>query len=195
MEKRLRAKLTYANVIATLALFLALGGGAAYAASTLGRNTVGTGQLKKAAVTGVKVKDGTLGVSDFKPGELLRGERGERGPAGERGPQGAPGATSAVVRYGSEGKPKNGEEGSSYAACLAGESVTGGGFEFLEEEGPENFEYVVLADRASLEVVDGGVTEYPVPDDGAAASGWMVAMDNETSETFYFRAYAICVRP
>jgi hypothetical protein len=186
--------LTYANVIATLALFLALGGGGAYAASTLGRNTVGTGQLKKGAVTGAKVKDGTLAASDFRPGELLRGEHGERGPAGERGPRGAPGATNAVVRYGSEGKPKNGEEGSSYAACLAGESVTGGGFEFLEE-GPESFEYSILTDRASLEELNGGVTEYPAPADGAAASGWMVAMDNETSDTFYFRAYVICVRP
>ena len=45
MRKRLRARLTYANVIATLALFLALGGGAAYAAS-LGKNSVGTKQLK-----------------------------------------------------------------------------------------------------------------------------------------------------
>ena len=38
--KKLRTKLTYANVIATLALFLALGGGAALAAGSLGKNTV-----------------------------------------------------------------------------------------------------------------------------------------------------------
>ena len=79
MLERLRPRLTYANMIATLALFLALGGGAAYAASTLGKNTVGAKQLKKNAVTGAKVKDGSLSAGDFKAGQL---------PAGERGPQG-----------------------------------------------------------------------------------------------------------
>ena len=197
MEKRLRPRLTYANVIATLALFLALGGGAAYAASTLGKNTVGSGQLKKGAVTGAKVKDGTLAATDFRPGQLPRGERGERGergPAGEPGPQGAPGATDAVIRYGTEGKPKQGEDGESYAACLPGEAVTGGGFEFLQE-GPESFEYRVLADRPSGEEASDDGIEYPTPADGAAARGWVAAIDNETSGTFYFRAYAVCARP
>lgn len=122
MGERLRLRLTYANVIATLSLFLALGGGAAYAATHLSRNSVGTKQLKKDAVTSAKIKDGSLLAADFKSGQL---------PAGERGPQGAPGApgaTSAVVRYGEEGKPKEGEGGESYASCRAGEAVTGGRF-------------------------------------------------------------------
>jgi hypothetical protein len=63
--KRLRPKLTYANVIATLALFLALGGGA-YAASQLPKNSVGTKQLKKSAVTAAKIKDGAVTGSKIK---------------------------------------------------------------------------------------------------------------------------------
>jgi hypothetical protein len=58
MEKW-RPRLTYANVIATLALFIALGGGA-YAAAKLPNNSVGTKQLKKGAVTGQKVAANTL---------------------------------------------------------------------------------------------------------------------------------------
>ena len=54
--KRLRPKLTYANVVATLALFIAVGGASAFAASQLGKNTVGPKQLKKNAVTTAKVK-------------------------------------------------------------------------------------------------------------------------------------------
>jgi hypothetical protein len=54
--KKIRGKLTYANVIATLALFLVLTGGAAYAASHLGKNSVGTKQLKKNSVTSAKIK-------------------------------------------------------------------------------------------------------------------------------------------
>jgi len=41
---RVRGRVTYANVVATLALFLALGGGA-YAAFKLPANSVGTRQL------------------------------------------------------------------------------------------------------------------------------------------------------
>jgi hypothetical protein len=48
-------RLTYANVIASLALFLALGGGAVYAASHKA-NQVGTGKLKQNAVTAGKIK-------------------------------------------------------------------------------------------------------------------------------------------
>lgn len=45
MKNRLRLKLTYANVIATIALFLALGGGA-WAATAFPRNSVGSAQIK-----------------------------------------------------------------------------------------------------------------------------------------------------
>jgi hypothetical protein len=58
--QRLRAKLTYANVMATIAVFIALGGAAAYAASKLPKNSVGTKQIKNGAVTGAKVKKNTL---------------------------------------------------------------------------------------------------------------------------------------
>ena len=186
--KRPRPKLTYANVIATLALFLALGGGAAYAASQVAKNSVGTRQLRKNAVTAEKVKDGSLLRRDFKAGEL---------PAGERGPQGvpgAPGATDVVVRYGTEGKPKNNEEDLSIARCLPGETVTGGGFDFLDPP-PENFEYTLLANRPSIEAISEGSTVYPPPAEGSEATGWLVAMGNETGATFYFRAYAMCARP
>jgi hypothetical protein len=39
--RRIRSKVTYANVVATLALFVALGG-SAYAATQLPKNSVGT---------------------------------------------------------------------------------------------------------------------------------------------------------
>ena len=58
--KRLRAQLTYANVISTLCLFLLLGGGAAFAAAKLGKNSVGTKQIKNNAITGPKIKDGAV---------------------------------------------------------------------------------------------------------------------------------------
>lgn len=67
--RKLRGKLTYANVVATLALFIALGG-ASYAALKLPRNSVGARQLKKNAVTGAKVKDDSLTGSDINEATL-----------------------------------------------------------------------------------------------------------------------------
>jgi hypothetical protein len=63
--RRLRGKLTYANVVSTLCLFLLLGGGAAFAAIQLPKNSVGTKQLKKNSVIGSKVKDGSLTGADI----------------------------------------------------------------------------------------------------------------------------------
>jgi hypothetical protein len=63
-------KLTYANVVATLALFIAIGGASAFAASQLGKNTVGSKQIKKNAVTGAKVKNDSLTGSDIDEATL-----------------------------------------------------------------------------------------------------------------------------
>jgi hypothetical protein len=54
----IRRKVTFANVIAAMALFIALGGLAV--AAGLPKNSVGSKQLKKNAVTAVKVKKHTL---------------------------------------------------------------------------------------------------------------------------------------
>src|SRR5258706_6700210 len=68
--RRLRKRLTYANVMSSIAVFVVLGGGA-YAATTLPKNSVGSKQIKASAVTSSKVKDGALLLKDFKPGQLV----------------------------------------------------------------------------------------------------------------------------
>jgi hypothetical protein len=67
--KRLRARLTYANVMATIAVFIALGG-ASYAAFKLPKNSVGTKQLKKNAVTTAKIKKKAVTAAKVKNGTL-----------------------------------------------------------------------------------------------------------------------------
>jgi hypothetical protein len=103
----LRQRLTYANVIATLALFLVLGGGA-YAATQLPRNSVGTGQLKPEAVTAGKIAKKTRNQL-----------QGARGPAGAQGPQGKAGAKGATGAKGAQGvrgdKGEKGEPGNGPA--------------------------------------------------------------------------------
>ena len=95
MLTQLRRRLSYANVMATVAVFLALGGGA-YAAFKLPKNSVGTQQLRKNAVTSSKVKNHSLLASDFRLGQL---------PAGPRGPQGIPGHDGTNGQDGAPGQP------------------------------------------------------------------------------------------
>jgi hypothetical protein len=83
---RFRSHVTYANVIATLALFIALGGGA-YAATKLPKNSVGSKQIKANAVNASKVADRSLLARDFKAGQL---PAGAQGPQGIQGPKGDP---------------------------------------------------------------------------------------------------------
>ena len=82
------------NVVAYLALFVALGG-TSYAAVNLPRNSVGTSQLRANAVTSAKVRNASLLAADFKRGQIPAGAQGPAGPAGERGPQGERGPIEA----------------------------------------------------------------------------------------------------
>jgi hypothetical protein len=69
--KRLPSKLTYANVISTLALFLVLAGGTAFAAKQmLPKNSVGTKQIKNNAITGAKIKNGAISGSKVQLSSL-----------------------------------------------------------------------------------------------------------------------------
>ena len=63
--KSLMKRLSYANVVATLALVAALGTGGAYAASQLAHNSVGAKQLRKGAVNTRALKNGGVATRDL----------------------------------------------------------------------------------------------------------------------------------
>lgn len=76
--RRIRERLTYANATATIALFLALGGATAIAASQLPPNSVGRAQLKAKAVgTGQldrnAVRTGKIAYEAVRPGKIAKG--------------------------------------------------------------------------------------------------------------------------
>ena len=70
--RTIRSRLTYANVIATLALFIAIGGASAFAASKLAKNSVGTKQIKNQAVTAAKIQNGAITGAQVKGGSTQR---------------------------------------------------------------------------------------------------------------------------
>ncbi len=63
-------RLSYANVMSTVAVFIALGG-VSWAAISIPRNSVGPAQLKRGAVDSVRVKDKSLLAKDIKPGQVF----------------------------------------------------------------------------------------------------------------------------
>lgn len=69
-----RPQLSYANVIATIALFVALGGAAV--AAGLPKNSVGANQLKRGAVSAAKLKRGAVTSGKIGPKAVTAGKLG-----------------------------------------------------------------------------------------------------------------------
>ena len=110
----LRNGLSYANVMATIAVFVALGG-SAYAAIQLPKNSVGSKQLKKNAVTTAKVKDGAITGQKIKLSTL--GTVPSAGSAATAGSAGTAGKATDADALG--GKPA-----SAFAASTVVRSAT-----------------------------------------------------------------------
>jgi hypothetical protein len=83
-------RIAYANAMSTVAVFLALSGGAY--ALTLPANSVNSKQLATGAVSSSEVRDFSLLRKDFKVGQVPSGKPGPAGPSGKLGPEGSAGA-------------------------------------------------------------------------------------------------------
>jgi hypothetical protein len=104
MLRKFRPRITYANVVSTIALGLAIGGGTAYAAATIGTSNiryhavtgskvatdaVTASKVKNSALSGADIRDnsvtaadvrnGTLLAADFAANQLPKGDKGEKG--------------------------------------------------------------------------------------------------------------------
>lgn len=158
--KKFLPSLSYANVVATLALFLVLSGGAAYAATRLAKNSVGSAQLKKNAVTPAK-------LSSASKVTLIGGQ----GPQGPVGPQGVPGK---------EGSP--GRDLTAETPLASGQTETGafgdaGNGESSYLLGVADFVQSLAAplDGAHVFALAEGETNAHCPGVGHAAAGYFCA--------------------
>jgi hypothetical protein len=164
----------YANVTATIALIVSLGG-TSYAAIKLPKDSVGANQIRADAVSSGKVKDASLLREDFKAGQLPQGPQGptgRTGATGATGPTGATGASGPTGATGASGATKVTNRwatgpGMVTAYCLPGERAVGGGgyapggrdvLYSTKPSGPEGWE-AAAKDTAggSLDTVDAWV--------------------------------------
>jgi hypothetical protein len=95
---------SYANVAASLALFLALTGSAVAGAKLL----ITGADVKNHSLTGADIKNGSLGLKSLGPGALASikttpGQPGSTGPQGQKGDQGPTGAQGQTGSQGSTG--------------------------------------------------------------------------------------------
>jgi hypothetical protein len=115
----MRRQLSYANVMATVAVFIALGGSSYAAIKITGKNvTDGTltgADVKNSSLTGTDIKNKSLTAVDFKGS--VRGPEGATGPKGATGPQGDRGLQGV--------KGDTGQPGPFPAELPSGKTLTG----------------------------------------------------------------------
>lgn len=103
MARWTRSRLSFANVMSIIAVFVALGG-TSYAAIKIPKNSVGSAQIKTNGVASSDVKNGSLKKADFKATDLPagptgpQGAKGDPGTNGTNGSNGAPGTAAAFAR-------------------------------------------------------------------------------------------------
>jgi hypothetical protein len=195
MTRRIRSSMTYANVMATFATFVALGGSAYAAITVTGKNVKDsslTGRdIKNSSLTGGDLKDRSISAIDFKSGQLPAGPAGSPGQTGPQGPSGAPGTQGSPGEPGEAGQifvvapfvtvrdemltSNLGEEGDLTVPCDADEVATGGG-------------YVGIPAAGTLRVL----ASAPAYNSDGDATGWRVRVRNDYGDNYAFTVYALC---
>ncbi len=127
----MRTRLSYSNLMATVAVFIALGGSSYAAVKVTGKDvkngTLTGADVKNDSLTGGDVRNGSLRPSDFKGS--VQGPKGDTGPQGAKGDpglQGARGATGEQGKTGEQGESgEQGERGPSNAWVIEVNGLAG----------------------------------------------------------------------
>ncbi len=197
LMKKLWRRPSPAMVVACLALLVALSGTGMAAATQLGRNSVGTLQLKNLAVTNAKIRNNAVNSakvaprsllrSDFAPGQLPAGPVGPQGPAGPQGaagPAGPAGVIGAITVRSQQvqiADPGVGfGKGRVASQCSGNERAISGGTHWSD-------------DNAAYELVTSELQ--PVQNAQTQVVGFSGVGINDSGQTSTFTVYALCYTP
>jgi hypothetical protein len=178
---RAHKRISYTSIVATLALFLALGGGTAWAAHHY--LITSTSQIKPSVRNSLRGHRGYRGYRGYTGKNGTNGTNGAKGATGATGATGAAGAAGAagatsVTEQIATGTIGTSSSGTGTVNCPTGTKATGGGGS------------------------DGGVAtaviyqDGPLPATGTAATptGWEVSWTT-TANAITWSVYAICASP
>ncbi|HEX2426601.1 MAG TPA: hypothetical protein VHI53_01670 [Gaiellaceae bacterium] len=175
---RLARRPSGAMVVSCIALFVALAGTSYATVLNVPRNSVGTPNLKRNAVTARKIApnairtghvlDGTLLLGDFKAGQIPQGAKGDKG---DKGDPGAPGL-SGVQIVTSQKSVVNAMSSELIVSCPAGKRVVGGG---------TSTNKIVL-----------GAGPFVYLSRPANTNGWHAGMAASPAQSWTMTVYAIC---
>jgi uncharacterized iron-regulated membrane protein len=128
MRPGLRPRLTYANVTATLALFVALSGGA-YAATALPANSVGSKQLKKSAVGTTDIQNNAITGAKIKLSSVAKVPAATTADMSTNASHAVASAALDKVTYKTVAAtaPAGSAANVATATCDSGQHVVGGG--------------------------------------------------------------------
>jgi hypothetical protein len=175
-----RSRLSYANVMATIAVFIALGGGA-YAAIKIPKKSVGTKQLKANAVTPAKLADGAVTGAKLAGGAVT-------------GPKIAGGQVvkDIIIREVVDDNVGNNAFSIQRPACQAGETAIagGGGFTVLSGRNYSNNDIETdIRTFAPLDASDQAATA-----GSTSAVKWLVSAQNLSGAARDFHSYVVCAK-
>lgn len=124
--RRIRDHMTYANVMATLAVFIALGG-TSYAVAT---GSVGSREIENDSIRSKDIRNDDVRSQDVQNRSLLtkdfKADQLPAGPRGRRGAQGVPGISGLERVFASSATNSNSSK-SANAICPPGKRVIGSG--------------------------------------------------------------------
>jgi Collagen triple helix repeat (20 copies) len=190
MLSALRRRLTYANVAASLALFIALGGSAFAASSFISKSGSITGCVDKSGAVRIVAAGKKCGKGEKSLKWSQKGPTGKTGKNGKNGNTGAQGLRGLTGPPGSAGTPGSpgqpGENGAtnltvregpdtadfSSVTCFPGERATGGGG---------------ITDGLLSDSTPGEVSGTPV--------SWEAAAENANGTSASVQAWVVCAAP
>jgi hypothetical protein len=167
---------TPSMAVALLALIVAMSGSAYAAAKINGKNIV------KGSITSKQIKDRSIQKNDLSP------KIGTIGPAGPAGPAGKNGVSNVVVHRKDAVDVANLGDAATSVTCDAGETLVGGGANWVEKT--TNGVFTTGTIKTS-----GPLTAGKSPVEGGTADGWFAAGTNTTGFTRNLVVYAICTKP
>jgi hypothetical protein len=131
--KQIRKRLTYANVVSSIALFLVLGGATAIAASKIGANqlkanSVKTGKIVKEAVTTSKIKNNAVNgakVNEATLGQVPTAASAKTAETANTANTASVGAPAAYARINTGGDVVSGEPNRGISSGQVSNPTTG----------------------------------------------------------------------